>query len=93
MTEVLCAMQVPLRYQLLYHGSRCLVRDLVASTTIYPLFRSYNDKERFEKGVLWLRADVEQILGSKGLYYDPMRSLLANLSQIISCDICPALTF
>jgi hypothetical protein len=88
--------EVPLRYQLLYHGSRCLVRDLAASSTatIYPLFRHYNDKDRFEKGISWLRVDLEQLLQTRGLIFDNGRSLLANLVQLQqACDICPSLAY
>lgn len=85
--------EIPLRYQLLYHGSRCLVRDLAASNTIFPLFRTYNDKERFDRGVFWLRIDLEQLLQTKGVAFDPSRSLLANLMQLAQCDMCSSLAY
>eukprot|EP01033_Poteriospumella_lacustris_P009177 gene9177-6603_t len=85
--------EIPLRYQLLFHGSRCLVRDLAATNAILPLFRSYNDKERFDRAVSWLRVDLEQLLQTRGVTFDPSRSLLANLVQLAQCDVCPSLAY
>lgn len=78
---------------MLFHGSRCLVRDLAAPNAILPLFRSYNDKERFDRGVSWLRVDLEQLLQTRGVTFDPSRSLLANLVQLAQCDVCPSLAY
>jgi Asp-tRNA(Asn)/Glu-tRNA(Gln) amidotransferase B subunit len=69
------------------------VRDLAATNAILPLFRSYNDKERFDRAVSWLRVDLEQLLQTRGVTFDPSRSLLANLVQLAQCDVCPSLAY
>lgn len=69
------------------------MRDLAATNAILPLFRSYNDKERFDRAVSWLRVDLEQLLQTRGVPFDPSRSLLANLVQLAQCDVCPSLAY
>lgn len=86
-------LEVPLRYQLLFMGSRSLVRDavLVGQDNTFPLFRKSIEKERFERAVLWLRGDVEQLLSARGMAYDSGRPLLGNLALLFDCALCPKL--
>lgn len=55
-------------------GSRSLVRDYGTNTTV-PLFRRNMEKERFERAVMWLKADVEQIMTYLGIFVDRTKSL------------------
>jgi len=70
-----------LRYQLLYMGSRSLIRDFGSNTTL-PLFRRNMEKERFERAILWLKADIEQILTYLGFYIDRNKSLPYQLRML-----------
>lgn len=83
-------LEVPLRYQLLFMGSRSLVRDpvLAGQDNTFPLFKKNIEKDRFERAVSWLRGNVEQLLCSRGLVYDPSKPLLHNLSTVFVCDAC-----
>jgi hypothetical protein len=97
-------LEVPLRYQLLFYASRSMIRDPIAVTVPYntaavssaaqagvtlPLYRRGNERERFEQAVQWLRSDVEQLLQTRGVPYVPRQSLLYNINQLFSCEMCP----
>ena len=95
-------LEIPLRYQLIYQGSRSMIRDPVSSSNVpgtmtasgglvLPLYRRNVDRERFERGLVWLQRDVEQILACRGLNYDHKRDMLCNLQQLFVCEICPKL--
>lgn len=87
-------LEVPLRYQLLFLGSRSLIRDPVLPATqdnTFPLFRKGTEKDRFDRALAWLRTDVDQLLCSRGAAYDPSKSLLQNLKTLFQCDQCAAL--
>eukprot|EP01039_Chlorochromonas_danica_P004336 gene4338-4757_t len=87
-------LEVPLRYQLLFLGSRSLIRDPVLPTTqdnTFPLFRKGTEKDRFDRALAWLRTDVDQLLCSRGAAYDPSKPLLQNLKTLFHCDQCATL--
>lgn len=76
-------------------GSRSLIRDPIGSNanSTYPLFKRSIEKERFEKAIIWLRADIEQLLATRGLVYESSRPILWNLQVLYQGEICPKLTF
>eukprot|EP00597_Dinobryon_sp_UTEXLB2267_P003444 CAMPEP_0170067822 /NCGR_PEP_ID=MMETSP0019_2-20121128/7014_1 /TAXON_ID=98059 /ORGANISM="Dinobryon sp., Strain UTEXLB2267" /LENGTH=377 /DNA_ID=CAMNT_0010275285 /DNA_START=539 /DNA_END=1672 /DNA_ORIENTATION=- len=83
---------VPLRYQIIFMGSRSMIRDIVSSNSAHstlPLHRRNVERDRFERALLWLRRDVEQLLSSRGVQFDPAMDLLANLHQLFVCEMCP----
>lgn len=96
-------LEVPLRYQLIYQASRSMIRDpissggLPSSTSIsggglvLPLYRRNVDRDRFERALIWLQRDVEQLLASRGLGFDTKKDILGNLQQLFVCDMCPRL--
>lgn len=86
-------LEVPLRYQLLYMGSRSFIRDPVLGNSggTYPLFKRNVEKDRFDRGVQWLKRDVEQLLLTRGVHYDAGRDILHNLHQLFYCEMCPKL--
>lgn len=87
-------LDIPLRYQLLYYSSRSLIRDPIHGLNqAYPLFRKNTERERFDRAIVWLKKDVEQVLLTRGLVFDPTKDILYNLSQLFSCELCPALAF
>ena len=96
-------LEVPLRYQLIYQASRSMIRDpissggLPSSTSIsggglvLPLYRRNVDRDRFERALIWLQRDVEQLLACRGLGFDTKKDMLGNLQQLFVCDMCPRL--
>jgi hypothetical protein len=86
-------LEQPLRYQLLFMGSRSLVRDpmLLHQDNTFPLFRKSIEKERFERAVLWLRGDIEQLLCTRGLPFDAGKPLLQNLQTLFDGELSPRL--
>jgi UV radiation resistance-associated gene protein len=87
-------LEIPLRYQLLYYSSRSMIRDPIHGLNqAYPLFRKNTERERFDRAIVWLKKDVEQVLLTRGLVYDPLKDILFNLNQLFSCELCPALAF
>ena len=84
-------LEVPLRYQLIFSASRSLVRDRVfssgASGGTYPLFRKGVDRERFERAVRLLEADVEQLLVARDAEFDPRAPVLANLRSLFTHEL------
>ena len=84
-------LEISLRYTPLFMGSRSLVRDAIIGTV--PLFRKNVEKDRFDRAVLWLKYDIDQILMSRGLSYDVTKPLLFNVQQIFACDRCQSLAF
>lgn len=88
-------LEVPLRYQMLFMGSRSFIRDPVLGSTsgTLPLFRRNVEKERFDRAVSWLRRDIEQLLQTRGVLYDHTKesNILYNLHQLFFCEMCPKL--
>jgi hypothetical protein len=86
-------LEVPLRYTLMYHASRSFVKDPVynSGNTTLPLFRKGNEREKFERAIQWLKKDIEQLLQSKGLPYDPAKDILYNIKQFFECKLCNSL--
>jgi len=83
-------LEVPLRYQLLFMGSRSFIRDPVAGGgSTLPLFRRNVEKDRFDRAVLWLKRNVEQLLVNRGIAYEPTYHILRNVHSLFQCEMCP----
>lgn len=78
---------------MLYNYIYCIVFEVATNATngTIPLYRRNVEKERFERALLWLRKDVEQLLLSRGIPFDPALDVLANLHQLFACELCPRL--
>lgn len=77
---------VPLRYELVYNGSRSLVRDGVASRDggfTFPLFRRETERRRFDRAVGLLGADIDQLHYARGLSLNRHLSLLGKLRVLL----------
>lgn len=74
-------LEVPLRYQLLFYASRSMIRDPVHGLTL-PLFRRGTERERFERAIVWLKRDVEQLLSTRGVVYDQSKDILYNINLL-----------
>ena len=61
------------------------------ANSTFPLSRRGVEKERFERALVWLRKDVEQLLLSRGIPFEPSIDPLANLQQLFICEMCPRL--
>lgn len=87
-------LDIPLRYQLFYYSSRSMIRDSVSGLNqALPLFRKNTEKERFDRALEWLRKDIEQVLQTRGILYEPTKDILQNLNKLFVCELCPSLTF
>jgi UV radiation resistance-associated gene protein len=85
-------LQIPLRYEVIYCSSRSMIRDaVVGSGRALPLFKRGVERERFDRALLWLQKDVEQLMLLRGYVYDRKKSILGNLKQLFSCEMCPKL--
>ena len=83
-------LELPLRCQLLFFASRSMIRDPANSTsTAYPLFRRGVERERFDRALILLQKNIDQLLQSRGIPYDPRKSLLCNVHQLFECEMCP----
>lgn len=100
-------LEINLRYQLLFYASRSMIRDSVSQPTqtsasgavqtsqagiALPLYRRGIEKERFDLAVQWLKSDVEQLLCTRGVLFNPKQGLLFNIQQIFTCDVCSSLS-
>lgn len=85
-------LEIPLKYQPIFMASRSMIRDNVQSTSsssqYFPLYRKGTDKDKYEKALLWLRKDIEQVLSSRGVTYEYSRDMLYNLNLLFSCELC-----
>eukprot|EP01035_Chromulina_nebulosa_P017769 gene17769-23371_t len=87
-------LEIPLRYQLFYYASRSMIRDPITGIgQALPLYRKNNDRERFERAVIWLKKDIEQLLSSRGLNYDSKKDMLFNINQLFACQLCQGMAF
>ncbi len=62
------------------------------ATALLPLYKAGVDKLRFDFAVMWLRVDIEQLLQTRGLNYNPKQGMLYNIQQIFSCESCLSLS-
>lgn len=96
--------QVPLRYQLLFYASRSMIRDPVTvrnsypymrdpavDVTAQPLYKKGVEPARFLIAMDWLRRDVDQLLSTRGVTYNPSHGLLQNILHLFSCELCPTM--
>lgn len=71
---------VPLRYRIFCNSSRSAIRQ---GTIIYPLFTArVVEREQLERGMLLLYANVDCILQTRGIEYNPKSHILARLQRI-----------
>ena len=75
-------------------GSNITANNSTSTVTnglVLPLYRKNVEKDRFDRGLVWLQRDIEQILATKGLVYDYKREMLYNVHQLFICEMCPKL--
>ncbi|DAZ99683.1 TPA: hypothetical protein N0F65_001920 [Lagenidium giganteum] len=80
-------LHVSLRYKVVPFSSRSFLKDEINDPQgDYPLYRKGAEKERYEKAILYLRKDVEQLLFSRGL--DPTQGspILARLKALSDAE-------
>jgi hypothetical protein len=53
-----------------------------------PLYKRGVERERFERAVVWLEKNVQQLLATKGLKYETREELLFNINKIFRCETC-----
>ena len=85
-------MGLTLRYSPLVQGSRSMMCDSAnnnTSTGILPLFRRGAEKDKFDRAVMWLERDVQQILKSSGATYSSKAGMLENLHSFFRNEIFP----
>lgn len=49
---------------------------------ILPLYKKGTEKECFDRAILWLRRDVQQILVAVGLEYDAQKNISFNINKV-----------
>ncbi len=66
---------------------RSFIRDpIVGNGGTLPLFKRNVEKERFERGVIWLKRIVEQLLLSRGVNYDNNQHILSNIYNLLKYE-------
>lgn len=66
---------------------RSFIRDpIVGNGGTLPLFKRNVEKERFERGVIWLKRIVEQLLLSRGVNYDNNQHVLSNIYNLLKYE-------
>ena len=58
---------------------------------VLPLYRKNVDRDRFDRALIWLQRDIEQLLACRGVGYDIKKDMLCNLQQLFICEMCPRL--
>ena len=53
--------QIPLRFRLIYRGSRSVICDDVTASSQFPLYFKNMEERRFELGVILLNKNIEQV--------------------------------
>lgn len=91
---LLTVRQVPLRYRLLFRGSRSVVCDDVTASSQFPLYFKNMEERRFELGVILLNKNIEQIISvrmpSKSPYASHVREntfTLQNLDALFKHEL------
>ena len=54
------------------------------SYLILPLYKKGVEKNRFDRAILWLKRNVQQILISMGLEYEINKNILYNIDKIFN---------
>ena len=54
------------------------------SYLILPLYKKGVEKNRFDRAILWLKRNVQQILISMGLEYEINKNILFNIDKIFN---------
>jgi hypothetical protein len=67
-----------------------MIRDAVVGRGgPLPLFKRGVERDRFDRAMMWLQKDIEQLMMIRtGATYDKRKSLLANLKQVFACEDC-----
>lgn len=50
-----------------------------------PLYKKGVEKDRFDRAVLWLGRDIQQILSHMGAEYEAKKNILYNVNKILLC--------
>jgi hypothetical protein len=86
-------LQVNIRYRIIPFSSRSFLKDEMNDPNgEYPLYKKGAERERYEKAILFLRKNVEQLLFARGL--DPTQGtpILARLKALIDAEAMWLLT-
>ena len=76
-------LDVPLRHRIYANSSRSAIAQ-DGGSAIFPLFRArVIEREELEYGLVLLDADVECLLKSRGVEYEPTKNLLSRLHLIL----------
>jgi hypothetical protein len=67
-----------------------MIRDTTG--TAYQLFRRGVERERFDRAIILLHKNIDQLLQSRGISYDSRKSLLYNVHQLFDCQMCPKIS-
>ncbi len=59
------------------------------NSIVYPLYRKTTEKEKFDKALIYLTKDIEQLLISVGLNYEPKKHFLENLNNFFLQHMWP----
>nr|CCA15402.1 conserved hypothetical protein [Albugo laibachii Nc14] len=79
---------INLRYRIVPFSSRSYIKDEVNDLFgEYPLYRKGVDKDRYERAILYLRKDVEQIISSRGLKITQQGVVFAQLKDLIDAEL------
>jgi hypothetical protein len=49
------------------------------------------ERERFDRALIWLQKNLEQLMDRMGYKYARKESMLHNLKHLFDCEICPKL--
>lgn len=81
-----------MRYEVIYSSSRSMIRDAVLGRgSTLPLFKRGVERERFDRALIWLQKNIEQLMDRMGYKYSRKNSMLFNMKHLFDCEICPKL--
>lgn len=76
------------RYHVVHFSSRSFIKDMVQGIGgEYPLYRKGVDKERFERAIVLLNRNVQQILAARNVVMDDRIPILARLKALVDGEI------
>ena len=72
----------------MFYASRSMIRDPVqANGNALPLFRRGTERERFDRAIVWLKRDIEQLLLTRGIPYEANKCILFNVNKIFEHEM------
>lgn len=81
-------LHVSLRYRLVPFSSRSFLKDEVNDPNgEYPLYKKGVDKERYEKAMLFLKRDIDQLIFARGLDAVQSGPILGRLKALADAEI------